>query len=88
MVVAVAIFAFLLVDPAGANCNTKRCELRVASKQCSQSRPVPCIRYAAMKYHQPFRDALRVARCESGLRPTAVGFGIHRGLFQFRYPST
>ena len=27
---------------------------------------------------------LRKARCESGLRPGAVGFGIHKGLFQFR----
>lgn len=62
--------------------------MRVASKQCSQTRVVPCIRYAAMKYRQPFGAALRTAQCESGLNPYAVGFGVHRGLFQHLYPST
>ena len=31
---------------------------------------------------------VRKARCESRLDPYAVGFGIHRGLFQFNYPGT
>lgn len=44
---------------------------------------MPCIRHAALRYRQPFADALRVARCESRLQPTAVGFGVHFGLFQF-----
>lgn len=72
---------------AGRGCNTRSCEERVARKQCSQTRVVPCIRRAALRHRQPFRDLLRVARCESGLDPYAVGFEVHHGLFQF-LPST
>lgn len=57
-------------------------------KQCSQSRVVPCIRRAALRYRVDFHMMLRKARCESGLNPYAIGFGIHRGLFQFNYPGT
>lgn len=77
----------LLADPAGAKCNTSSCEQRVAKRQCSQARPVPCIRHAALRFRQPFHDALRVARCESTLNPHAVGFSVHYGLYQF-LPST
>ena len=87
-----AALAAVVLFPAQAEarkgCNTLACEKRVALKQCSQKRVVPCIRYAALRYRQPVGDMLRVARCESGLNPYAVGFRIHRGLFQFNYPGT
>lgn len=68
-------------------CNSRACEERVARKQCSQARVVPCIRRAALHYRQPFADMLRVARCESSLDPYNEYAG-HRGLFQFNYPGT
>jgi hypothetical protein len=71
------------------DCRTKRCIERVAKRECSQRNVVPCIRRAALHYRQPFHDALRVARCESGLNPFASN-GEHAGLYQFRvaHPST
>lgn len=76
------------VSVAGG-CRSTTCLERVARKQCSQKRVVPCIRRAALHYHQPFYDLLRVARCESTLNPWARN-GVHAGLFQFRVatPST
>ena len=68
-------------------CNSRACEERVARKQCSQTRVVPCIRRAALHYRQSFPDMLRVARCESSLDPYNEYAG-HRGLFQFNYPGT
>lgn len=56
--------------------------------QCSQTNVVACIRRAALHHHVSFPMLLRKARCESGLNPYAVGFGVHRGLFQFNYPGT
>ncbi len=58
-------------------------------KQCSQSRPVACIRRAAMRHRVSFRLQLTIARCESGLDPTELndsGSGAS-GLMQFM-PST
>ena len=74
---------------ARPGCQTRSCEERVARKQCSQARPVPCIRRAALRYRVDFRMLLRKARCESKLDPLAVN-GVHAGLFQFRVapPST
>ena len=90
--IVLAVLTTALWFPAQAEarkgCNTLACEKRVALKQCSQKRVVPCIRYAALRYRQSFTDMMRVARCESGLNPYAVGFRIHRGLFQFNYPGT
>lgn len=63
-------------------CKSKRCEVRVISKACSQRRPIACIRFAAIRHHQPLRDMLRVARCESGLDPYNSYAG-HHGLYQF-----
>jgi hypothetical protein len=70
-------------------CNSRACEIRVAMKQCSQARPVACIRRAALHHRVDFRMLLRKARCESTLNPLAVN-GVHAGLFQFRVaaPST
>lgn len=82
------------VDVAEGKCRTQACERRVEAKRChdyplAASRAVrSCIYRAARKYRQPYGDMLRVARCESGLNPRAVGFRIHRGLFQFNYPGT
>lgn len=82
-----AVLATALLFPATVHahrgCHTAKCAERVARKQCSQTRVVPCIRRAALHWRQPFTDALRVARCESTLNPYAVGFGIHHGLYQF-----
>lgn len=60
---------------------------RVARKQCSQTRVIPCIRRAALHWRVSFPMLLRKARCESTLNPYAVGFAVHHGLFQF-LPST
>lgn len=83
------VFIILSTSTALAHkgCHSRKCDLRVASKNCSQRQPIRCIRYAAMKYRQPVGDALRVARCESTLNPYAVGYAVHHGLFQF-LPST
>jgi hypothetical protein len=72
-----------------AGCHDRRCSERVAAKQCSQARPVPCIRRAALRWRVDFATLLRKARCESTLDPLAVN-GVHAGLFQFRIvaPST
>lgn len=56
----------------GKHCHTKACPERVAMKQCSQSRPVPCIRRAALRYRVDMHTLLRKARCESGLNPYAI----------------
>ncbi len=89
---ALATLAALAIPaPASAKnrCNTKSCIERVARKQCAQSRPVPCIRRAALHWRVDFHMLLRKARCESTLNPLAVN-GVHAGLFQFRVaaPST
>ena len=82
-----AVVLFPASSNAHEGCHSSRCVERVARKQCSQTRVVPCIRRAALHYRQSFSDLLRVGRCESGLDPYAVGFGVHHGLFQF-LPST
>jgi hypothetical protein len=71
----------------GRHCHTKACPERVAMKQCSQTRVVPCIRRAALRHNVSLPMLMRKARCESTLNPYAVN-GIHRGLFQFNYPGT
>lgn len=53
-------------------CQTRSCEERVARKQCSQVRVVPCIRRAALHWRVDFSMLLRKARCESGLNPYAI----------------
>jgi hypothetical protein len=74
---------------ASGGCNSRSCVERVAARQCSQHRPVPCIRRAAMRWRVSFAMLLRKARCESTLNPFAAN-GVHAGLFQFRIaaPST
>lgn len=57
--------------------------------QCSNARPVPCIRRAAMHHRISFYLQLAIARCESGLRAWVTngeGSG-SSGLMQF-LPST
>lgn len=81
--------AVLLHAPAPAKdvCHNRSCLERVAAKQCSQKRVVPCIRRAAIRWRVSFPMLLRKARCESGLNPYARN-GVHAGLFQFNYPGT
>ncbi len=57
------------------------------SSQWSEDQVVGFITDAANAYNQSPDDMIRVARCESGLNPYAVGSGIYYGLFQF-VPST
>lgn len=73
----------------GRHCHTKACPERVAMKQCSQKRVVPCIRRAAIRHRVAFRLQLAIARCESGLDPTQTNHGGSgaSGLMQFM-PST
>lgn len=71
---------------AKSGCNTVKCHERVAMKQCSQSRPVACIKRAALHYKMDFSLMKRVASCESRLIPTQVnGNSGATGLFQFLY---
>lgn len=60
------------VAEARQGCRTLACEERVAMHQCSQARPVPCIRRAALHHRVSFHMLLRKARCESGLNPYAI----------------
>ena len=54
----------------------------------SEQQIIDIIREASNNYGQSSQDMLRVARCESGLDPNAVGGGgAYHGLFQF-VPST
>ncbi len=53
---------------AHSGCHTRACVERVAAKQCSQQRPLPCIRRAALRWRVSFPMLLRKARCESGSR--------------------
>lgn len=56
-------------------------------RACSQARPVPCIRRAAMHWHVAFRLQLSIARCEAGprLNPLAVyGAASNRTAFSMR----
>lgn len=87
LLLVAAIFA--PAAPASTGCNSRACRERVARKQCSQKRPVPCVRRAAIHWRVSFPMLLRKARCESRLRPLATN-GAHAGLFQFRVaaPST
>lgn len=66
-----------------AGCHSKRCVERVAMRACSQARPVPCIRRAAIHWRVSFPMLLRKARCESGLNPYARNASGSSGLFQF-----
>jgi soluble lytic murein transglycosylase-like protein len=73
----------------GKHCHTRACPERVAMKQCSQARPVHCIRRAAIRHRVAFHLQLAIARCESRLRPEVTntsGSGAS-GLMQFM-PST
>lgn len=91
---ATALIAVATMAPSTASakhkkqaCHTKKCEMRVLSKKCSQTRVLPCIYYAARRWHVSGAMLARKARCESTLNPYAVGFAVHHGLFQF-LPST
>ena len=53
----------------------------------SEEEIIAIIREAAAAHGQDPQAMIRVARCESGLNPSAVGAGIYFGLFQF-VPST
>lgn len=68
-------------------CRTSTCEERVARKQCSQTKPVACIRRASLTHRVSFGLLLRKARCESTLNPYAANASGATGLMQFM-PST
>lgn len=88
-VIAVATVAVALPTPSAQadGCETTRCVERVARKQCSQERPVPCIRRAAIHWEVSTALLVRKARCESRLNPFALNPSGAAGLFQF-LPST
>jgi soluble lytic murein transglycosylase-like protein len=90
VLLAVAIPAVSLLAPpaqAHAICRSVECSERVARKQCAQSRPVPCIRRAALHWRVPVDMLVRKARCESRLDPGAWNPSGAIGLLQF-LPST
>ena len=82
-------FSFTSVPTAraGTDCQSVRCDERVAAKKCSQKRVLPCIRRAAIRYRVSYAMLVRKARCESKLNPLAAG-GPNAGLFQFRISGT
>ena len=91
-VTAIALSTLLLLgqpSPAAAKrgCQTRACHERVAAKQCNQTRVVPCIKRAALRWRVSYPMLLRKARCESGLNPYARNPSGSSGLFQF-LPST
>lgn len=53
-------------------CQTRSCTARVASKQCSQQRVQPCIRFAAMRWRVSHPLLKAIIRCESRFRPWVV----------------
>lgn len=42
-----------------------------------------CIRYASLKYDEPYGDMIRVANCESGRNPKSAGH--HQGMYQYLF---
>lgn len=64
-------------------CRTPRCRERVARKQCSNQRPVPCLERAALHWRVSFTMLHRKAWCESRLRATAMNPSGSIGLMQF-----
>jgi hypothetical protein len=84
-------FAFSCTPAATAvartDCQSVRCDERVAAKKCSQKRVLACIRRAAIHYRVSYTMLVRKARCESRLDPLAAR-GPHAGLFQFRISGT
>lgn len=89
VVVAAVVAVALPASPSEAkDCeDSKACLERVARKQCSKRRPVPCIRRAALRWDVPTSLLVRKARCESRLNPFARNPSGASGLFQF-LPST
>lgn len=76
MLAAAAVAVALPVPSAQADdgCTSTRCAERVARKACAKTRPVPCIRRAALHWHVPTGLQLAIARCEAGpaLNPLAI----------------
>lgn len=81
--------------PPVGGCHTLRCErssckrlcrARVLDRyrvaDCRRGRVIPCILHAAHKYRQDPVAAVRVATCESTLKPWETYLG-HLGLYQF-----
>ena len=61
----------------------KREIARIKSEaRCDRGAVMACIRFATIVHHQPYGDAVRVCRCESGFDPFNEYAG-HYGLFQF-----
>jgi hypothetical protein len=85
-----AILTTPVVAEARDVCNTKRCNERVARKNCSQTRPKWCVERAILTYRlNAWQRAWmrRVPGCESGWNPYARNPSGSTGLFQFM-PST
>lgn len=79
----IALIAAAAGKPHHDGCHDQACVERVARKQCSQERVVPCIRRAALHRRVSFALLLRRAGCESRLDPHAQS-GPNLGLnFQF-----
>jgi hypothetical protein len=91
MTALLATLAALLpaADHKPLPCWTVACRERVAMHDCSQARPIACIRRAALHQRVSFTLLHARAWCESRLIPWASN-GSHSGLFQFRTaePST
>lgn len=89
LILTAALSPLLVPTAAHAGCQTDSCVQRVARKQCSQTRVLPCIRRAAMLHRVSYELLARRAWCESRFDPYAAN-SAHAGLFQFRVapPST
>ena len=83
------VFSFTPAGTAVArtDCQSVRCDERVAAKKCSQKRVLACIRRGAIRHRVSYAMLVRKARCESRLDPLARS-GPHVGLFQFQVSGT
>ena len=84
---AAVVLATLVAAAAPAalahhGCHTRKCNERVAAKRCSQTRVLPCIERAALRWRVSYRMLKRKSWCESRHNPWARN-GVHIGLFQF-----
>lgn len=56
-------------------------------RHCRSNTAVPCIRFAAFKYHQSYSQAYSVANSESELKYWICNESDHCGLYQFDQPT-
>ena len=77
-----ALLASLALALPTGGCQSHECMVRVARKACERGSVTACVRRGARQHRVSETWLLRVAYCESTLRPWATN-GQYHGLFQF-----